>query len=81
MSVFEEIEAALQTIRPALHLDGGDVQLVDVDEATGVVRVRMQGACRGCPMSSITLKMGMEALLTEQFPFVKEVIAVEEEPA
>ena len=73
----DQIEKILETIRPALHMDGGDIELVDVDEAAGVVRVRMQGACRGCPMSAFTLKMGVEAALQEALPQIKEVIAID----
>lgn len=73
----EQIEHVLEQIRPALRLDGGNIELVDVDEATGVVRVRMQGACRGCPMSQITLKMGVEAALRDAIPSVTEVVSVE----
>ncbi len=70
----ERVEAALEEIRPALQADGGDVELVDVIE--GVVKVRLKGACSGCPMSTMTLKQGIERLLKERLPEVKEVIAV-----
>ncbi len=70
----ERVEAVLEEIRPALQADGGDVELVDVIE--GVVKVRLKGACSGCPMSTITLKQGIERLLKERLPEVKEVIAV-----
>jgi len=70
----ERVEAALEEIRPALQADGGDVELVDVTE--GVVKVRLKGACSGCPMSTMTLKQGIERLLKERLPEVKEVIAV-----
>ena len=70
----ERVEAALEEIRPALQADGGDVELVDVTE--GVVKVRLKGACSGCPMSAMTLKQGIERLLKERLPEVKEVIAV-----
>lgn len=73
----EQIEAVLEQIRPALRMDGGGIELVDVDEATGVVRVRLQGACVGCPMSQVTLKMGVEAALQDAIPSITEVIAVE----
>jgi Fe-S cluster biogenesis protein NfuA len=72
----EQIEKILDHIRPALRLDGGGIELVDVDEARGVVRVRLQGACHGCPMSQMTLKMGVEAALTEAIPAIREVIAI-----
>jgi len=70
----ERVEAVLEEIRPALRADGGDVELVGVTE--GVVKVRLKGACSGCPMSTITLKQGIERLLKERLPEVKEVIAV-----
>jgi len=70
----EKVEAALDQIRPALMVDGGDVQLVDVNE--GVVTVRLTGACGGCPMATMTLRHGIERLLKEQVPEVKEVVAV-----
>lgn len=76
----DQIEQVLNQVRPALRMDGGDIQLVDFDEATGVVRVRLEGACRGCPMSKITLKMGIEMALMDAFPDkVKEVVSVEDE--
>jgi len=70
----EKVEAALDQIRPALMVDGGDVQLVDVNE--GVVTVRLTGACGGCPMASMTLRHGIEQVLKEQVPEVKEVVTV-----
>jgi Fe-S cluster biogenesis protein NfuA len=70
----DKVEAVLEQIRPALLADGGDVELVDVND--GMVTVRLRGACSGCPMASITLKHGIEQLLKEQVPEVKEVIAV-----
>ena len=69
-----KVEAALEQIRPALLADGGDVQLVDVIE--GVVTVKLAGACAGCPMATITLRHGIERLLKEQVPEVKEVVAI-----
>ena len=70
----EKVEAMLAQIRPSLQADGGDVELVDVDE--GVVKLRLQGACVGCPMSAMTLHNGIEKLLKEQIPEVKQVVAV-----
>ena len=70
----EKVEEILNKIRPLLQADGGDVELVDVDD--GVVKVRLQGACIGCPMSTITLQQGIARILKEQIPEVKEVIAV-----
>ena len=71
----ERIEAALNKIRPALQADGGDVELVDV-EADGIVKVRLTGACGGCPMSQMTLKMGIERHLKKDVPEVKSVVSV-----
>ena len=70
----DKVEAALDKIRPALRADGGDVELVDVKE--GVVTVRLTGACGSCPMSTMTLRMGVERVIREEVPEVKEVIAV-----
>jgi Fe-S cluster biogenesis protein NfuA len=70
----EKIETALAKIRPMLQADGGDVELVAVEE--GVVKLRLKGACAGCPVSEMTLKQGIERLLKEQIPEVKEVVAV-----
>ena len=68
------MEAALAKIRPALQADGGDVELVDVEG--GVVKVALKGACAGCPVATMTLKQGIERILKEQIPEVKEVVAV-----
>ena len=70
-----KVEAALNKIRPSLQADGGDVELVDVTPE-GVVKVRMTGACGGCPMSQMTLKTGIERVLKQEVPEVKEVVAV-----
>jgi Fe-S cluster biogenesis protein NfuA len=71
----EKVEESLMAIRPSLQADGGDVELVNVDDE-GVVSVRLVGACRGCPMSTMTLKMGIERTLREQIPEIKSVEAV-----
>ncbi len=71
----EAVEKALDLIRPALQADGGNVELVDVTE-DGIVRVKLVGACGHCPMSTMTLKMGIERTLKEKIPSVKEVISV-----
>ncbi|HOB92167.1 MAG: NifU family protein [Bacillota bacterium] len=70
----EQVKAVLEKIRPSLQADGGDVELVDVVD--GVVKVRLQGACSGCPMSQLTLKNGVERILKQEIPDVKEVQAV-----
>jgi Fe-S cluster biogenesis protein NfuA len=71
----EEVQKAINLIRPSLQADGGDVELVDVSE-DGVVKVKLTGACHGCPMSQMTLKMGIEKIIKQQIPAIKEVIAV-----
>jgi Fe-S cluster biogenesis protein NfuA len=70
----EEVEAALAQVRPTLLADGGDVQLIDVKD--GVVKVKLTGACGGCPMATMTLKGGIERVLKEKVPGVKEVVSV-----
>ena len=70
----EKIEAVLNQIRPNLVRDGGNVELVDATD--GIVKVRLTGACGGCPMASLTLKQGVERTLKERVPEVKEVVAV-----
>lgn len=67
----EQVQAALDKIRPALQADGGDVELVAVED--GVVKVALQGACRGCPMSQLTLAHGVERVLKEELPDVVRV--------
>ena len=69
----QKVEAVLEKVRPDLRADGGDVELIDVNE--GVVTVRLTGACGGCPMATVTLKNGIERVLREQVPGVKEVVA------
>ena len=71
----ENVEKALAGIRPNLQADGGDVDLVDVTE-DGIVKVRLTGACKGCPMSQMTLKQGIQRFLQEEVPEVKEVISM-----
>ena len=70
----EKVEAILAQVRPALQADGGDVELVGVSE--GMVKLKLKGACAGCPMATMTLRHGIERILKEQIPEVKEVIAV-----
>lgn len=70
-----EVQAALDVVRPQLQADGGDAEIVDVTE-DGVVKLRLKGACGGCPMSQMTLKMGIERILKEKVPSVKSVEAV-----
>ena len=70
----EKVESALAKIRPALQADGGDVELVAVED--GVVKLKLKGSCAGCPIASMTLKQGIEQVLKQQIPEVKEVVAV-----
>ena len=74
-TLMERVEMALEKVRPSLKADGGDVQLVDVD-SEGVVKVRLTGSCGGCPMSQMTLKMGIEKILKQNVPEIKSVESV-----
>jgi Fe-S cluster biogenesis protein NfuA len=76
MNPREKIEEVLEGIRPALHADGGDVELIDFDEEDGVVQVRLMGACGSCPISMMTLRQGIERRLVLQVPQVKTVQAL-----
>jgi len=76
-TVTEQVREVIDAIRPMLQADGGDIDLVGVDEETGQVRVRLQGACKGCPGAAMTLKMGVERHLKYKVPSVKEVVAVQ----
>ncbi|MFQ5826254.1 MAG: NifU family protein [Dehalococcoidia bacterium] len=71
----EQVEKVLEEVRPLLKGDGGDVELVDVSD--GVVKVKLTGACMGCAMSTITLKNGIERIIKQEVPEIKEVVAVE----
>jgi Fe-S cluster biogenesis protein NfuA len=71
----EEVQKAINIVRPNLQADGGDVELVDVS-ADGIVKVRLTGACHGCPMSQMTLKNGIEKIIKQQVPGIKEVVSV-----
>jgi len=70
----DRVEEVLNLVRPSLMRDGGNVELVDVND--GVVKVKLTGACAGCPMSTFTLKMGIEKILKKEIPEIKEVVAV-----
>jgi Fe-S cluster biogenesis protein NfuA len=72
--VREEVEKIIDEIRPALQADGGNIELIDVQD--GVVKVKLVGACGSCPMSQLTLKRGVEARLKAKLPAIKEVVAV-----
>jgi len=71
----EKVEKALDKVRPSLMADGGNVELVDVED--GIVKVKLTGACGGCPMSQMTLKMGIERVLKQEIPEIKEVVAIQ----
>ncbi|MCX5644628.1 MAG: NifU family protein [Phycisphaerae bacterium] len=71
----EKVSEVIKTVRPALQGHGGDVELIGVDEDK-TVRVRLQGACRGCPGATMTMRMGIERILKERVPDVKQVVAV-----
>ena len=73
----DKVANVIDAIRPLLQADGGDIELVSIDEATGKVSVRLQGACKGCPGAQMTLKMGVERKMKEEVPEVTEVIAVD----
>ena len=73
--MIEKVEKALSKVRPSLQADGGDVELVEVND-DGVVKVKLTGACAGCPMSQMTLKMGIERILKKEVPGVTIVEAV-----
>ena len=70
----EQVEAAISKVRPALQADGGDVELVDVED--GVVKVRLTGACNGCPMATMTLRDGIQRVIMEEVPGVKQIVSV-----
>jgi len=72
----ERIEAVLESIRPALRTDGGDVELIDFDEEDGIVQLRLMGACGSCPVSMLTLKQGIERRIILAVPEVRGILAI-----
>ncbi len=76
MTTYERVEKVLEKIRPYIQSDGGDIALVSVDEAAGVVKVTLSGACGTCPSSTATLKGGVERMMRAEIPEIKEVVAV-----
>ena len=70
----DKVEAALDKVRPHLQADGGDVKLIDVKD--GVVTIKLTGACAGCPMSTMTLRAGVERVLRQELPEIKKLVAV-----
>ena len=75
MTFKEKVEKSLEKVRPQLQMDGGDVELVEVTDDF-VVKVRLKGACCGCPMSQMTLKQGIEQVLKQDIPELKELVSV-----
>jgi Fe-S cluster biogenesis protein NfuA len=69
----DKVEAVLDKIRPSLVADGGNVELIEVND--GIVKLKLTGACAGCPMSTMTLKQGIERILKHEIPEIKEVVA------
>ncbi len=69
----DRVKKALEMVRPMLQQDGGDIELVDVDEDKGIVKVNLTGACKGCPISQMTLKAGIERYLQSEIPEVNSV--------
>ncbi|MEI7542071.1 MAG: NifU family protein [bacterium] len=72
----DKVKKAIEELRPFLQGDGGDIEFVAFDEKTGEVKVKLTGACNGCPMAQVTLKQGVEVKLMEDVPAVKSVVAV-----
>jgi len=75
MDLKEEVENAIKDVRKLLQAEGGDCEIVDVED--GIVKVRLKGTCRGCPFATITLKMRIEAIIKEKVPEIKEVVEVD----
>jgi Fe-S cluster biogenesis protein NfuA len=76
MNIKKQVEEILNEVRPSLQADGGDVELVDVDEEKGIVKVKLTGACAHCPMSALTLQEGVEKVIKSKIKEVKEVVGV-----
>ena len=76
MTTYERVEKVLDKIRPYIQSDGGNIALVSVDETSGIVKVTLSGACNSCPSSTATLKGGVERMIRQEIPEIKEVVAV-----
>ena len=72
----KELKAIINEIRPMLQTDGGDIELISVDEEKGIVKIKLKGACGGCPYAQITLKEGIERYIKEKLPWIKKVEAI-----
>lgn len=79
MNIRERVEQALDRVRPTLQQDGGGIEVIDINEETGVLKVSFQGACQGCPFAKMTLEMGIETLVKEAIPEIKQIVAVDQE--
>ncbi|MFH1404591.1 MAG: NifU family protein [Patescibacteria group bacterium] len=75
----KQVKEVLNKIRPIMQQDGGDIEFVELDEKQGIVKVRLTGACAGCPMADITLKHVVEAALQEEVPEIKQVVLIQNE--
>lgn len=76
-----EVAAVIADVRPGIQADGGDIELVDVDETHGIVTVRLSGSCVGCPSSTLTMKFGVERIMLDRVPWVTSVQQVEDHEA
>jgi len=76
MTIKERVETVIDKVRPYIQSDGGDITLIDVHEDTGIVEVRLHGACNTCPSSTATLKGGVERMVRQEVPEIKEVVTV-----
>ncbi len=76
MTVRERVEKVIEKVKPYIQSDGGDITLVDVHEDTGIVEVKLHGACNTCPSATMTLKGGVERMVRQEVPEIKEVVTV-----
>jgi Fe-S cluster biogenesis protein NfuA len=75
-AIKDKVQGVINLIRPAIQADGGDIELVDIVEATGQVQIRFHGACHGCPSSTMTLQHGIERNIRDKVPEIKSVVPV-----
>jgi Fe-S cluster biogenesis protein NfuA len=76
MTITEKVQKVLEKVRPYIQSDGGDISLINVHEDTGIVEVRLHGACDSCPSATATLKGGVERMVRQEVPEIKEVVTV-----